>query len=48
MVSVAPSPVGGFECLVCVQIGAMEAGEVRVGAVDGERLEFLPLPYEIA
>ena len=48
VVSVAPSPAGGFECLVCVQIGAMEAGEVRAGAVDGERLEFLPLPYEIA
>jgi len=48
VVSVAPSPAGGFECLVCVQIGAMEGGEVHVGAVDGERLEFLPLPYEIA
>lgn len=48
VVSVAPSPAGGFECLVCVQIGAVEAGEVRVGAVDGERLEFLPLPYELA
>lgn len=48
VVSVAPSPNGGFECLVCVQIGAAEAGDVHVGAVDGERLEFLPLPYEIA
>ena len=47
VVSVAPSPAGGFECLVCVQIGAMEAGDVRVGAFDGERLKFLPLPYEI-
>ncbi len=48
IVSVAPSPAGSFECLVCVQIGAVEAGEVRVGAPDGERLEFLPLPYEIS
>ena len=48
MVSVAPSPASGFECLVCVQIGAMEAGEVHVGALDGERLEFLALPYDIA
>ncbi|MCK9388632.1 MAG: folate-binding protein [Sulfuritalea sp.] len=47
VVSVAPSPAGGFECLVCVQIGAVESGEVRVGAVDGERLEFLPLPYAL-
>ncbi|MFA5916531.1 MAG: folate-binding protein [Burkholderiales bacterium] len=47
LVSVAPSPAGGFECLVCVQIGAVEAGEVHVGALGGERLEFLPLPYEL-
>lgn len=48
VVSVAPSPAGGFECLVCVQSGAVEAGEVHVGALTGERMEFLPLPYEIA
>ena len=48
IVSVAPSPAGGFECLVCVQIGAVEAGEVHVGAPTGQRLEFLPLPYEIS
>lgn len=48
IVSTAPSPAGGFECLVCVQIGAVEAGEVHVGALAGERLEFLSLPYEIA
>jgi folate-binding protein YgfZ len=47
IVSVAPSPAGGFECLVCVQIGAVEAGEVHVGALDGDRLEFMPLPYEM-
>jgi hypothetical protein len=48
LVSVAPSPAGAFECLVCVQISAFEAGEVHVGAIDGERLEFLPLPYEVS
>lgn len=48
IVSAAPSPTGGFECLVCVQIGAVEAGDVHVGALGGERLEFLSLPYEIA
>lgn len=47
VVSSAPSPAGGFECLVCVQSGAMEAGEVHVGSLDGERLEFLPLPYPL-
>ncbi|NJD35038.1 MAG: folate-binding protein YgfZ [Betaproteobacteria bacterium] len=48
IVSAAPSPAGGFECLGCVQSVAVEAGEVHVGSVSGERLEFLPLPYEIA
>lgn len=47
IVSLAPSPDGGHECLVCVQIGARESGEVRVGAPDGERLAFLPLPYAV-
>ncbi|MBI5898115.1 MAG: folate-binding protein YgfZ [Rhodocyclales bacterium] len=47
IVSLAPSPDGGHECLVCVQIGAQEGGEVRVGSPAGERLEFLPLPYNI-
>ncbi len=48
IVSAAPSPAGGFECLVCVQNGAVEAGEVHVGALTGEQLEFLPLPYELS
>jgi folate-binding protein YgfZ len=48
IVSLAPSPAGGFECLVCVQIGAVEAGEVSVGTPGGERIEFLSLPYELA
>lgn len=47
IVSAAPSPAGGFECLVCVQIGAVEGGEVHLGSAAGERMEFLPLPYEI-
>jgi folate-binding protein YgfZ len=47
VVSVAPSPAGGFECLVCVQIGARESGEVRVGGLDGEQLEFMSLPYAL-
>lgn len=47
VVSAAPSPAGGYECLVCVQIGAVEAGEVRVGTLAGERLEFLSLPYAL-
>lgn len=47
VVSVAPSPAGGFECLVCVQIGAVESGEVHVDSLAGERMEFLSLPYAV-
>lgn len=47
IVSLAPSPSSGHECLVCVQIGAREGGDVRVGSLDGERLEFLALPYVV-
>ena len=47
LVSLAPSPGGGHECLVCVQIGARESDDVRVGSPDGERLEFLTLPYAV-
>ncbi|MES2237447.1 MAG: folate-binding protein [Pseudomonadota bacterium] len=47
LVSIAPSPEGGFECLVSVQSSAVAAGDVRLGAPDGERLTFLPLPYTL-
>lgn len=48
LVSLAPSPDGGHECLVCVQIGARESGDVRVGSLEGEGLEFLSLPYTVS
>lgn len=47
LVSIAPSPEGGFECLVSVQSSAVAAGEVHLGEPDGERLTFLPLPYSL-
>ncbi|HEY8856486.1 MAG TPA: folate-binding protein, partial [Rugosibacter sp.] len=47
LVSIAPSPEGGFECLVSVQSSAVAAGEVHLGAPNGERLTFLPLPYSL-
>lgn len=46
VVSVAPA-AGGSELLVCVQSGAVEAGDVRVGSVDGPRLAFATLPYDL-
>lgn len=45
LLSLAPSPEGGFDGLVSVQSTAVEAGEVHLGTPDGERLTFLPLPY---
>lgn len=47
IVSAAASPDGGVDCLVCVQIGAMESGDVRVATPEGERLEFLAMPYPV-
>jgi folate-binding protein YgfZ len=48
LVNVAPAPSGGYEALVCVQSGAVDAGEVHLGSIDGPRLEFLDLPYTVA
>lgn len=47
LVSVAPAPEGGYECLLVVQSSGMEAGEVHVGSPDGPKASFLPLPYAI-
>jgi folate-binding protein YgfZ len=47
VVSAGPAPDGGIEALVCVQLGAVEAGEVHVGAPDGPTVEFLTLPYAL-
>ncbi|OHC68999.1 MAG: hypothetical protein A2045_14185 [Rhodocyclales bacterium GWA2_65_20] len=47
IVTVAPAPEGGFECLVVVQESCAEAGEVHVGAINGPRLDFLALPYTL-
>jgi folate-binding protein YgfZ len=47
LVSVAPSPTGAYEALVCVQSMAVEAGQVNLGTPDGPRLEFLDLPYSL-
>lgn len=48
IVDLAPAPGGGYDCLVCVQSGAVEAGEVHVGTPAGPRLEFIDLPYAFA
>ncbi len=45
IVSSAPSPDGGYEALAVIEIAAVEAGDIHLGAVDGPRLTFLDLPY---
>jgi len=47
IVTVAPSPDGGYECLAVVQESCAEAGEVHVGTPAGPRLSFLELPYAV-
>ena len=48
VVASAPSPEGGYEALVVVEIASAEGGEVRLGGPEGPRLEFLDLPYPLA
>ena len=45
VVDAAPSPEGGFEALVVLQINSAEAGGIRLGGADGPRLVLEPLPY---
>lgn len=47
LVTVAPSPDGGHECLVVVQSSGAEAGEIHVGSPTGPRLQLLSLPYSV-
>lgn len=41
----APAPAGGWDVLAVMQIAAHDAGDVRLGAVDGPKLVFRPLAY---
>jgi folate-binding protein YgfZ len=47
LVTVAPAPEGGLECLVVVQSSGAEAGEIHVGSSTGPRLALLSLPYTV-
>ena len=47
LATVAPSPEGGYECLVVVQSSGAEAGEIHVGAPQGPRLSLQPQPYPL-
>lgn len=45
VVDAAPSPEGGFEALVVLQISSAEEGDIHLGGADGPRVELEPLPY---
>ncbi|MDD5249471.1 MAG: folate-binding protein [Rhodocyclaceae bacterium] len=48
IVTVAPSPDGGYDALVVVQASCADGGDVHVGALNGPRLDFLALPYAVS
>lgn len=45
VVNSAPSPMGGWELLVVIQISCAEAGPIHLGSPDGPSVTLLPLPY---
>jgi hypothetical protein len=47
VVNAAPAPEGDTALLAVVQVAAVASGDVRLGALDGPRLQTLPLPYEV-
>jgi tRNA-modifying protein YgfZ len=48
LVTVAPAPDGGYECLLVVQSSGAEAGEIHTGTADGPTVALLSLPYSLA
>ena len=47
LVTVVPTPNGGFEALAVLQISAADEGDIHLGAPDGARLRIAPLPYSL-
>jgi len=47
VVNAAPAPEGGTDVLAVMQVASRDADEVHLGAADGPRLVFRPLPYEL-
>ncbi len=48
VVNAAPAPGGGHDLLAVVQIASHDAHPVHLGAPDGPRLQFHPLPYPLS
>lgn len=47
VVNAAPGPDGGVDLLAVAQIAAAEAGDVRIGSLQGPLLEPIALPYAV-
>ena len=47
IVNAAPAPAGGYDVLVTVQISSRETQSVHLKSLQGEILQFLPLPYSL-
>lgn len=43
----APSPLGGFDAIVSLQVAAMEAGGLHLGTANGPALSVTPPPYPL-
>jgi hypothetical protein len=43
----APSPAGGWDAIVSLQLSAAEAGDLHAGSASGAPLQLLPLPYPL-
>ncbi len=43
----APSPSGGFDAIVSLQVAAFESGGLHLGAATGPRLVAMPAPYPL-
>jgi len=48
VVNAAPAPGGGHDLLAVIQMTSADGGEVHLGAADGPRLQFKPLPYALS
>lgn len=47
VVAAAPSPEGGTELLIVLPSHVAQAGDIRLGSMDGARLDILKLPYAV-
>jgi len=47
VVNAAPAPGGGYDLLAVVQISSHDGHAVHLGSLDGEALQFEPLPYSL-